>query len=332
MGCRTLLALIGSLLIGTAVPTRGEESLEQRSTRLAALPPGEIEELRTKKEQFDRLPPEERARLRDLHRQLCQQPDAEKLREVMIRYSEWLKSLPSDQRSELAALDATQRLQQIKRVLEQQERQRFQELVFRKLDPRDYEVIKKWFSALVQRKVKSLGETLPPEAREQISRRSDPMDLLMEIARIRREMPGEKKDARPLDYLDISEADVAELNRALSPEASRTLADVPDNNDKLTLVRGWVLAAAFSGRWHRVSDEELKKFLATRDAATRDHLEDLPREEMFKELRRLYYTEHMRSRWPPRGGPGGPGPPPPWSPGFDPSRKRSRDSRPDQER
>jgi hypothetical protein len=326
MPCRTIFLLIACATFARDVAAIDSDSEQGRLARIEEMGTAEKEELRIRKERFDRLPDEEKERLRQLRRTICGQNDKDTLLRIMVRYGDWLKSLPINQRAELAGLDPSERLKQIKKILEQQERQRFQELVYRKLDPKDLEVIKEWLSSLVQRNVDLLREKLPAEVMEQLKGKRDPVDLLFELSRYRREFLHES-NIRPLDMIEITDADIAELSRQLSPEARSTLAEATNKNDKLTAVKYWVLAATVSRRLHRVSEEELKHYLETRvDASTRDSLENLPREQMLSQLRRMYSMERVRPRdgdggrrpfrgwgpnegWPPWS-PGRPGPPP----------------------
>lgn len=338
MDFRMLLALVCCGMLSRSSAAIDTDSPQQRLARIEAMSPAEKEELRVKRERFDRLSEEEQDRLRQLYRQIHKESDAEKLQRIMIRYGEWLKSLPIDQRAELAGLAPQERLQRIKKTLEMQERQRFQELVYRKLSPKDYEVIKQWFGELVVRNLQSLGSKLPRDVLDELAKKPDPVDALFEIARYRRDTLKEA-NVRSLDIVDITDKDIATLSGQLSPEARKTLEEAANNNDKLNAVKFWVFAATISRRFQRVSDEQLKRFMAERvDKNTRDWLENLPRDQMLNHLRRMYYADNFRGRegdggrrnfrgfgpgegwpaWPWNGRPGPQGPPDPSKPPMPP--------------
>ncbi len=296
MDCRVLLALVCCGMLSRGSAALDSDSPQRRLAQIEAMSETEKEELRVKKERFDRLSKEEQDRLRQLYRDIRQETDAEKLQRIMVRYGEWLKSLPIDQRAELAGLAPQERLQRIKKILEMQERQRFQELVYRKLSPKDYEVIKQWFGELVVRNMKSLGSKLPPEVLDEFARKPDPVDALFEIVRYRRDTLKEA-NLRSFDIVEITDKDIATLSGQLSPEARKTLEEAASNNDRLNAVKYWVFAATISRRFQRVSDEQLRRFMAERvDKSTRDWLENLPREQMLNHLRRMYYTDNFRGR------------------------------------
>jgi hypothetical protein len=296
MDCRVLLALVCCGMLSRGSAALDSDSPQRRLAQIEAMSETEKEELRVKKERFDRLSKEEQDRLRQLYRDIHQETDAEKLQRIMVRYGEWLKSLPIDQRAELAGLAPQERLQRIKKILEMQERQRFQELVYRKLSPKDYEVIKQWFGELVVRNMKSLGSKLPPEVLDEFARKPDPVDALFEIVRYRRDTLKEA-NLRSFDIVEITDKDIATLSGQLSPEARKTLEEAASNNDRLNAVKYWVFAATISRRFQRVSDEQLRRFMAERvDKSTRDWLENLPRDQMLNHLRRMYYTDNFRGR------------------------------------
>ena len=300
--------MAGGLPRGTACE---EESEAARHARLEAMAPAQKEELRSKKQQFDRFPPDQQERLRHLHEDICRDPDAERLHHVMLRYNEWLRALPSERRAELYRLPPDERLVAIKKTLEEQERQRFQEMV-RKLHPHDVDVIKRWFGELVQRDIQSLLGTLPPEDQQRLRDIEDPWTRLLEAFRIRKKQSRENS-LQPTDLVSITDTDIRQLQSQLSPPAAEMLNEIKDSEAKLAAVKDWIRVLAFSRDVPRVSDEELRRFLRDRvDAKTRDYLENLPRDRMMGQLRWMYFAHRYWSR----GGEGNGRPPfRNWGPG-----------------
>ena len=293
--CR--LALVVATMVG-GVP-RGaacqEESDAARRARLEAMAPAQKEELRSKKQQFDQFSPEQQEQLRQLHKDICGDPDSERLHHVMLRYNEWLRALPAERRAELYRLSPDERLTAIKKTLEEQERQRFQEMV-RKLDPHDVDVIKTWFGELVQRDIQSLLGTLPLEDQQRLQDIQDPWARLMEAFRMRKKQARETS-LQPFDLVRITDADIRQLQSQLSRPAAEMLNEIKDSEDKAAAVKDWIRVLAFSRDIPRVSDEELRRFLRERvDAKTRDYLENLPRDRMMGQLRWMYFAQRYWSR------------------------------------
>ncbi len=112
--------------------------------------------------------------------------------------------------------------------------------------------------------------------------------------------------------------DRSRLSESLSREARDLLTKASDDEERDRILDSWIRAATFSRMWRQPSSEELEKFAKKLTPEQREHLESLPRERMFEELRKMYY----RDRFPDRGRgsgfrrPGrGPGGGPPGGPG-----------------
>lgn len=295
------------------------------SHRLEAMTSPQRDELRQKKDFFDDLPRAERERLRDLRKQIEDAPDREDLLAVMVRYSEWLKSLSWEKQDELKRLPTEQRIAAIKEILEQQEKQRFSELMRRKLPPEDYGVILEWFNTVMSSNFERLLNTVPPEDRARLNGVTDPFRRRMEVLRILRKLSGDQ-GRRPLEGMEITSKHMEQLTDRLSPEAQQLLKEASDDDQRRAIVRDWVSAATWSRFVPRVSDDDLRRFLEKEaDPELRHYLENLPRDRMMSELRRIYSLSRYGGRpsdggrrhfrpWrgdgPPRGGRGPGGGPP----------------------
>lgn len=332
----TAVSFLALLLAGTADSLTGgwasePESAEARRARLEAMPPNRKEELLSKKKRFDGFPREQQERLRQLHEDICRDPDAEELQHVMLRYSEWLRALPAERRAELYRLAPNERVAAIKKTLEEQERQRFQEMV-RRLHPDDVDVIKRWWGELVQRDTQSLLNGLSPEDQQRLEDMEDPWARLFEAFRLHRKQSPEK-NLQPSDLVNLTDADIRQLQSQLSKPAAEMLREIKDSESRSAAVKDWIRVLKFSRDVPRVSDEELQRYLRERvDAKTRDYLENLPRERMMGQLRWMYFAHRYWSR----GGEGGGRSPFPrgWGPGdvrppFDafPPRRRPESGR-----
>ena len=63
----------------------------------------ERNDLREKYDKFEALSPDEQDQLRRLHEQLESDPQGDKLRRLLLRYHEWLKTLTPGERADLLA-------------------------------------------------------------------------------------------------------------------------------------------------------------------------------------------------------------------------------------
>jgi len=304
-------AVLFAVISSTGGALCAEETIADRRARLAKMTPAKKEELQRKKERYDNLTYEEKLRLRQLHEQLSCHRDAGRLRKIMIRYNDWLKSLSPSQRVELAELSGQERIAKIKQFMQEQESQRFSQLVKTRLGQEDVRTIFAWLHEYAQRHERELLSRLSDEARKRVLQETDPKKrwpLLLHAFQRRR--PG----GNPISP-DANE--IAELREGLSAEAQKALDSVPDQQKQM-LIQFWIRAAVMS-RW-MVSEEELMEFFAKKlTSQQRESLESLPRDQLQRELRRMYYQHRFgrpgggdrRGRFPKWPGPHGkmrPGP------------------------
>ena len=161
--CSSLMVVFaGWFTLAFALPP--DESLEARRLRLESLTAAEKEELLRKKDRFDRLSAEEQAQLRRLHDSMIREENADQLRRVMVHYCEWLATLTASQRAELRSLDAKQRIQRIKSLLKEQDKERFQRLVEKQLPPEDLETISAWLNQFLAQHKKDIAAALSSAA------------------------------------------------------------------------------------------------------------------------------------------------------------------------
>src|SRR5687767_5039505 len=98
-----LITLCGLLAI-TASRCLAGETKEARLARLQTMSAAEKEKLRRNQERLSTLPENEQQEVRDLEIKLANDPQGEQLRQVMLRYHEWLRALPSAERAALLSL------------------------------------------------------------------------------------------------------------------------------------------------------------------------------------------------------------------------------------
>ncbi|MFV1964862.1 MAG: hypothetical protein ACC628_05530, partial [Pirellulaceae bacterium] len=229
-GSRTLVPCALLLAVFPLQIRAEEESSEARRERLNNMTAAEKEELRLKKERFDRLSDEEKASLRRVHERICRDPESKTLREIMIRYNDWLKSLPSSKRAELLNLSADERIAEIKRLVEKQDKERFNDLVKKTLRPEDYEAMIRWFEDRVLSR-------LPLRLRAQIASINDPRRRRFEMFRLYRQRTGNRPlfEANPLTAPEIQL-----LTDQLSSKAREALGKAENAESHNRIVRDWI--------------------------------------------------------------------------------------------
>ncbi len=298
IGC---VAVALAVACGLATTTCAEElSFEQQRQRLANMSASEKEALRQQHERFERLSPSEQDKLRQLDAAIADDAQADRLRQVMRSYGEWLRALPSSRRIELLSLPTAERVERVKVLLAEQERQRFQDLLGSKLQLGDQKVLLDWVNGLIGRDEARIMRQLTPMERQRLNNIEDSTQRRVMMAMMYRWNSGE---VRLFELLRPTAADLKQLSAQLSPLARDTLVAARDDKEREHLIQMWVRAVIDSRVRPPVTKEEIQRFLEEHvTAEQRAYLESLPRERMRMELQRLY-ARH-------RFGPGKQGPRP----------------------
>lgn len=286
-----LLGLVAALACARGVAV--DESPENRRQRLETMSAAEKEDLLRKKERFENFPPVEQQRLRQLHDQVSTDPEAERLKQVLTRYCEWLKSLSSSQRTELQGLSAEKRIAKIRELKKQQEAGIFNRLVKAQLPREDLETIYAWREDYLARNEQILMDKLPRDAQRWIREEKDPAKRRRRLAM----SMGRHVGGYSVAALTQEEEFKGLVGNLKSAEALKALDAAREPEQKRELVQEWLRAAVMAQMNPPVSNEELQRFYAEElDSAKREELEMLPREEMQRELRRLYNWQKFRKQ------------------------------------
>ena len=290
-----LLVAIGLVVPAAAVVRANDASLAERRQRVDAMSVREKEDLRKKYERFIRLEPAQRQQLRDLHANIAASPDRERLTSVMLLYHEWLQSLTAGERLQLLELPADQRVRAIKKLIERQEREKFQTLVQKSLSVEDREAIFDWLAELALQR-------LPPGEQQRLRAIGHPGRRRGEILMVYRRRSGGINDVRFLDRLQPTAEERQQLVGRLSQSAQDMIAAVKDDPEKKRLVQSWVNAAFFSRRGSplRVSPQALGEFFQDLEAGEKDYLNNLPPDRKRVELEQLYMRRSVRRPGDPR--------------------------------
>ena len=195
----------------------------------------EKDALLRKKQRFDRLTDEEQQRMRRLHTAINSHQESERLKQVLASYNQWLKTLTASERAKLLGLPADERIEQIKKLRQQQQGRTFGLLGDRSGPPGDIELLFQWAVRFVQRHDRELLANLPVAFREQIvradPRRRQRMLLFAMIGLFGRRHP---RQELPLPDQD----ELRRLSEALSQKARQILANEEDLQWRAVIQRG----------------------------------------------------------------------------------------------
>lgn len=272
-----------------------DESLADRRQRVESMDPGRKKELLRLKERFDSLDRDQQQRLMLLCNAMKSAPDAPELRQIMSRYCEWLKTLPSYTRTELAEAKPADRVKLVQKRL-QLEQARDEG---RRLSSKDAEALRLWMTDYASRHQEQISKALSDWQKKYlvelppVKRQSLEFWLMLQ----RRQATGEDG---PLKML--TEDDLQRLRESLSPEPSQLLGSKPLNEQR-QLVAEWLRHMARQRSSHgplpKPNDDRLANFFENvLTGEERDWLLSLPGDEMQQRLQQLYLTRTK----PPEGG------------------------------
>jgi len=303
------LAIVAGVVMLTAVDELSEQELVDRQARIASLDESARQDLARKFERFQALSPEEQNRLRALQAEIMADPDSERLMQVLSRYHEWLKTISTAQRAQLAELTSHDRVEAIEDIRRTQRDAQLLEPLTRD----DMRSVRRWIDELVQQHRKELEADIPERYRDWYQRQSDPSTKQMALVF---RLFGRSRGGQSESDAKVTQEDIDRLTAKLSESAKAELAKDASLDAQRRVIRGWVFASLRrSSAWQRerrgnaLVGEELLRFLQSEvPPAERERLLKLPREEMLQQLRRMYFE---RGGGPPRGSlderPGPPG-------------------------
>ncbi len=299
MRCHNKPGLIALCLLLAAPPfVAGDEpwrrTPEQNRQRLEAMEPAEKEKLLRQKERFEQLPEAEQQHLRDIHAALTDAPDGGHLHGVLQRYCEWLKSLASAERAELAAMPAEQRIARIRELMKAQEEKRVRSLANLSYD--EGQAVLTWLDAMIAPHEDELLKFLRPELQRYVQDKSDtPRErrkrIVFFLFRFR-------QSDKLKEVLQPTPEDLERLLAGLSEETRTAYRQLKDPTQQQNLMRKWIFVAVVNPAYLPVDDSEVYKFFTQLSRDTQAKLERLPREEMRQELRRMYFASKVgRGEW-----------------------------------
>ncbi len=310
-----VLLLLALLLVGLGPrPGMGQESLAERRTRVEGLSLAEKEQLLRRQDRFAGLDPAEQNHLRQLNRDLQQDPNAPRLREVMRRYYDWLKTLTPYQRIELSQLSPEKRIERIKKLMQEQSSRppRLQETrrveaikravqqqakkLGEQLESQDIVGLFEWIAEVSERESSRFLENLPDSRskalRQQLENVRDPQRRRLIFAWLWMQW----QSANPGKLPPLNHEDLAALRRKLSRATRERLESRPPL-EQWRIVADWISLLPqeklIPRRASELISEETERKLAmffehVLTEEEKDRLLAMPSEQMFRELWREY--------------------------------------------
>ena len=261
-----------------------DESLAQRRQRIESMTPNGKEKLLRLQERFDTFGQDQQQRLRRLDEAIEESADALQLRRVMHRYCEWLKTLPSYSRAELAELEPASRIKSVKKQLEAEQKREGG----KRPGGKDMEVLWKWMNEWATRHEAQLLEMLPQSQRDRLAKSSPQMRQRAFIHEIWQPWQAAGAGTPPPK---MTADDWKWLRERLSPETCARLEPL-STTEQWRMVAGWMRRQRPAhGPLPPADDERLLNFFEKElKPEDRDWLLSLPGEQMQQELQRLYRT------------------------------------------
>ncbi len=288
------------LLLLAAGPVWALDWLAERREQVAQMSADERDELREKYDKFEALSPDEQDQLRRLHEQLESDPQGDKLRRLLLRYHEWLKTLTPGERADLLALPQAERVARIKTLKREQEARAASLAGGPELLPRDIQALSRWIEQFgADHETELLAKVKPARRQEIKATEGAAHRRAVALVAWQHWRTGNKLPT-------VSAAEVERLAEQLSPAPRRALEAQSPGTERVRMIHDWVQAIArtrYANAFKSspsVNAADLAQFME-RDLskAERDRLMALPQEEMRRELRRLYSLRKHSSEPPP---------------------------------
>ncbi len=238
--------------------TSGDDALDERRSEIERMTPPERQQLRHNQERFNRYSLADRQKMLRLLDDLDRDPHEDELRRVMIRYHEWLDTLPLSTRSELTDLPADERMEKIAALQRQQAAEQARELSDAPTQG-DMQAIVQRIEDYAWQNRHALLATLSP-ARQQYIERLDELNQRRAVLWLaaHQAQPGGKARLPQWDA-----ATLADVAGKLSLGARRRIGALASEKDKQKLVGTWIQTALR----HRVELGGIRQTLPSIDAA-----------------------------------------------------------------
>lgn len=261
--------------------------------RLEAMDADQRDSVRRKREKFEKMAAEQQDSLRQFHDQFISHEKAKELRETLSDYFDWLGTLPSRDRAELADMPTDDRLSEIARTLITRASQEFGRSGITQLPPEDARAVFDWYEKVVKKNGKQIRRLY----KDLVRKRNQDALFVVRNDRL------DKLTKRPLNQLvgvliqidrdsvkEMLYSEVGQLFPKLSQEALEILESKPTNGQQ-ELLLNWTEAA--NQTRSKVTIVQLQKFFEQLSTEQRDELDQMSFENWEQTLTRLYRQKQL---------------------------------------
>jgi len=274
-----------------------EKLLDQRSARLNSMLPRQLESIKRNKAEFDLLSAARRESLAEFHQSLIKHPQRDRLKNTLVAYYDWLKSLGQSERTELLDTpDIPSRIKLIAGKITQQNLKAFGKAGATKLPAADAEALFGWYDMLIKQKEKRIRRSAAaiyvatykkrfsqnPPSSELSSFRRKPLSQLMDFI-----FKYDRKTINPM----IRDQDIRRLKNVLSSDANAILDAGFSAAERTRLIINWVDAANQSQ--FSISPDKLRSFYDGLSDRQRDQLGNLSPADWRNDLIRMYRERQL---------------------------------------
>lgn len=226
---------------------------------------------------FLAMEPDDQRLLRQLQSELHRDADAKHLREIMHRYYEWVRTLPSSTRADLLEMKPEDRAAAVAKRMQYESR----------FSREDVETLSKWFQNRMREASKLFADRLSPADRKRLEN-----PKLPETERARLLFQAWRHSPRPPEML--TEDDLRTLRSQLSPNARAYLESLPvDAQQRELMMALWQRHRPGDRGGPKTDDQRLMNFFERLSDQDRDRLMGMTPDAMHRELQRMY-NESLR--------------------------------------
>lgn len=301
-----IAALSALLGIGVAAgppsswPNR-ELSWSDKQSRFQDLDRNALEELQNRRRRYLNMPEPKQERLRELHAAWLAHPQRDLLLDTMYHYTQWLKSLSAEQRTNIRSeVGARERFHLVTSLRRKQAEAVFGLAGDTQLPQKDVQRLFAWTREFLEQKREPImavirereaaserGEGRPGDSRRGGRGFSRPEFLFRILSR---------SDSEAAEAL-IQADDIEALKRRLSPEAAAIIEAQTELADKRKLITRWI-AWTIDAMWNPPVDErDLREFFETEMTTDQRQLvENLEPERRMQYIRILYVRQNSPGR------------------------------------
>jgi hypothetical protein len=281
------------LCLAAAGPLWATDWLAERRQKVEQMTPAEKEELHAQYEKFLALSPDQQQQLRDLHQDLDTDLQGDRLRGLMHRYYDWLKTLTPVERADLLSMPMADRVAKIKSLKQHQEAWAAKLSGGSHLTISDVQVLSDWVKKYAAVHEAELKDMPPPRHNDASGNEKTPRERTRQFVAWRPWLGAELPR--------VSKEEIDDLTHQLSAEPRKAIEKRTTLPEKTEVIHGWLQAiwrqragGGFGGR-HNVSSKELARFF--QHDLSKEKQDELTRitdkDEQHRELRRLYF-QHGR--------------------------------------